>query len=112
MTGCARFRISLLGDFIYEVYEQAGDRQCFSADFDLPQVLDWPTDSRDEYVWAIQRVVEHRLRPDLARPFFELPQSRLAGPWSGGLTYSTWMCKGPTAAFVFVSVGAPRSGGA
>ncbi|OLQ04941.1 hypothetical protein AK812_SmicGene11914 [Symbiodinium microadriaticum] len=35
------------GDFVYEVYEQ---------------VLDWPTESQDEYVWAIQRVVEHRLR--------------------------------------------------
>ena len=88
VTRCARFRISLLGDFVYEVYEQAGDRQCFSADFDLPQVLDWPTDSQDEYVWAIQRVVEHRLRPDLARPFFRVTAvtTRRTLEWWAGRT--------------------------
>ena len=60
----------MLGDFVCEVYEKAGDRQCCLVNLDLLQVLDWPTDSRDGFVWAIQWVVEHRLRPDIGTALF------------------------------------------
>ncbi|CAE7906252.1 unnamed protein product [Symbiodinium sp. KB8] len=42
------------GDFVYEVYEKAGDRQCCLVNLDLLQVLDWPTDSRDGFVWLLR----------------------------------------------------------
>ena len=44
----------MLGDFVYEVYEKAGDRQCCLVNLDLLQVLDWPTDSRDGFVWLLR----------------------------------------------------------
>ena len=47
----------MLGDFVYEVYEKAGDRQCCLVNLDLLQVLDWPTDSRDGLAHRLARRV-------------------------------------------------------
>ena len=90
---------------MYQVYEQAGDRHYCLVNLGLLQVVDWPTGSGDEWVWATHLVMKHRLRPATGKSLFlNPPQPRLAGPWSGGPTSYSWTCKGPTgASFLFVS---------